>query len=139
MAFSEITPENIKILVDTFYGKIRKDDFLGPIFDEKIGDRWDQHLPKMYAFWANVMLKTGGYDGRPVPPHVGIKGISRDHFSHWLDLFHATARELYEPDQAEQFVNRSNLIAESLQIAIFRILGQEGGFVAKPWTPADNG
>ena len=138
MAFSEITPENIRILVDSFYGKIREDEVLGPIFKDKIGDRWDEHLPKMYAFWSNVMLKTGGYDGRPVPPHVGIKGINRDMFARWLTLFHATARELYEPEPAEKFVARSNMIAESLQIAIFRILGQEGGFVAKPWTPDEN-
>ena len=40
--------EDIKLLVNTFYSQVQKDDFIGPIFNEKIGNRWPEHLEKMY-------------------------------------------------------------------------------------------
>ncbi len=32
--------DDIKRLVDTFYEKVREDELIGPIFNEKILDRW---------------------------------------------------------------------------------------------------
>ncbi len=43
--------EDIKLLVDTFYDRIREDKLLGPIFDERIQDRWLIRLENMYMFW----------------------------------------------------------------------------------------
>ena len=43
--------EDIKLLVDTFYDNIRKDELLAPIFNDKIEDRWPEHLEKMYRFF----------------------------------------------------------------------------------------
>ena len=44
------TQENIRLLVDSFYGNARQDELLGPIFDNTITN-WDHHLPTMYKFW----------------------------------------------------------------------------------------
>ena len=46
--------DDIKKLVDAFYEKVRKDGLIGPIFDERIHNRWPQHLQKMYTFWQTV-------------------------------------------------------------------------------------
>ena len=35
--------EDIKLLVDSFYTKVQKDNLIGPIFNEKIGDQWPAH------------------------------------------------------------------------------------------------
>ena len=51
------TMEDVKLLVDTFYGKIREDALLSPIFNGIIQDRWPAHLEKMYRFWQTVLLK----------------------------------------------------------------------------------
>ena len=48
--------EDVKILVDTFYGKIRQDDLLADIFNQIIQDNWSTHLEKMYRFWQTVLL-----------------------------------------------------------------------------------
>jgi len=48
--------EDVKLLVDTFYSKVRNDDTLAPIFNERIGDRWPEHLEKMYTFWQTTLL-----------------------------------------------------------------------------------
>lgn len=37
-------------LVETFYGKIRDDELLGPIFNQRIAD-WPAHLARMKGFW----------------------------------------------------------------------------------------
>lgn len=48
----------IERLVDTFYGRVRADDILGPIFAARIKD-WGPHLQRMYAFWSSVTLQIG--------------------------------------------------------------------------------
>lgn len=48
--------DDIRSLVYTFYDKIRADEFIGAIFNEKIKDRWPQHLEKMVCFWQTVLL-----------------------------------------------------------------------------------
>ena len=39
-----ITPDDVTLMVDTFYRAIREDDLLGPIFNNIIQDRWPEHL-----------------------------------------------------------------------------------------------
>jgi hemoglobin len=52
----------------------------------------------MTDLWCSVVLKTGAYEGRPVPAH--LKTVVEDDFAIWLGLFHATVRELCKPDVA---------------------------------------
>jgi hemoglobin len=40
-------------------------------------------------------------------------------FGTWLDLFEATASDLFVPDIAEQFACKARRIAESLKLALF--------------------
>ena len=83
----------ISILVDSFYARVRRDELLGPIFNEKIGDHWPQHLAKLKDFWSSVALNTGRYDGRPMPVHMAIPGIGRMHFDVWIGLFEKTLQD----------------------------------------------
>lgn len=59
--------DDVKLLVDTFYGKVRADALLGPVFDARIQDRWPVHLEKMYSFWQTTLLGEHTYTGRPFP------------------------------------------------------------------------
>ena len=69
---------------------------LGAIFAAAIADdAWPQHLEQMYAFWSSVMLTSGRYRGDPVSTHRGVSGIEPPMFGNWLDLFEATAAELF--------------------------------------------
>lgn len=81
--------EDIRFLVDSFYGRVRQDALIGPIFDGVIGDRWPQHLEKMYHFWETVLLGNHTYFGSPFPPHAKLP-IGADHFNCWLKLWHQT-------------------------------------------------
>ena len=107
----------ISTLVGIFYQRIRKDEVLGPIFNEAITD-WDAHLPRMKNFWCAVALNTGTYSGRPVPAHQQLNGITSDHFARWLALFKETLEDTAPTPQAvDYFMERANRIAKSLQLA----------------------
>lgn len=118
--FDTVTEETIKALVDEFYGRVRRDPALGPVFDRAIAPRaWPAHLQKMYAFWSSVMLTSGRYKGNPVAVHGRVEGIEAPLFGNWLDLFEASAIDLFVPEIAERFVQAARRIAESLKLALF--------------------
>lgn len=102
-------------LVRSFYGKVRQDELLGPIFAERIED-WEPNLKKMTAFWSSVALKTGQYHGRPVPAHLPLP-IEGQHFERWLTLFRQTATEICSPEGAAVVVEAAERIARSLRMA----------------------
>ncbi len=108
----------ISTLVERFYGRIRADEMLGPIFAARIAN-WPAHLDRMKAFWRSVLHNSGEFAGNPMLKHKLIKGIGSEHFSHWLELFYATLRELESHPQATQLVgDRARMIADSLLTGI---------------------
>ena len=106
-------------LVRDFYARVRKNPRLGPIFAREIAGDWEPHLQKMTAFWCSVMLKTGDYQGRPVPAHTKLEDVREEDFAIWLGIFRETARDRCTPDVAEVFIERAERIARSLQLAMF--------------------
>ena len=117
--YDVVTEDTIKAQVDAFYARVRRDAVLGPIFTAAIADSaWPVHLEKMYAFWSSVMLTSGRYKGDPVSTHRKVVGIESPMFGNWLDLFEATALELFIPEIAEQFACKARRIAESLKLAM---------------------
>ena len=112
-----VDEEMIGMLVDRFYAAVRRDEILGPVFEARIQD-WDDHLEKLRAFWSSVVLMTGSYKGRPMPVHLAIEEISKEHFARWLDLFGKTALAVCPPAAAALFIDRAGRIAESLQMGI---------------------
>jgi hemoglobin len=116
----QVSEETIKQLIDSFYGRVRRDPGLGPVFAKAIvEDAWPAHLEKMYAFWSSVMLTSGRYKGNPVIVHRRIDGITPPMFGDWLDLFEATATDLFVPEIACRFVSAARRIAESLKLVLF--------------------
>lgn len=113
--------EDIRLLVDSFYSKVRNDQLLGIIFQEKIGDEWPKHLEKMYRFWQTILLEEPTYSGRPFPPHATLP-VSKEHFDRWLSLFHETLDAYFTGEKAEEAKWRAGKMAELFQhkIAYFR-------------------
>lgn len=106
-------------VVHGFYAEIRKDDLLGPIFNAAIKpEAWPRHLGKMCDFWSSTLLRSGRYEGRPLPPHLIIPGLGEVHFRRWLTLFRATVRRICPADAAALFMERALRIAHSFRLAI---------------------
>lgn len=91
--------EDIKLLVDSFYGRVRKDSLLKDIFDDRIQDRWPAHLEKMYRFWQTVLLEEHTYHGSPFVPHANLP-VELQHFEQWINLFYETVDELFAGEKA---------------------------------------
>jgi len=117
------TFEDIQLLVDTFYGKVRADKLLGHIFNEKIQDRWPEHLDKMYTFWQTVLLDEHTYFGSPFPPHAQLL-VNKEHFEQWIGLFIETVDENFKGENADKAKLQGERMAQIFhaKISYFRNL-----------------
>lgn len=108
------TPEDIKLMVDSFYEKVNRDELLSPIFNDFANVDWQHHLPKMYAFWSFVILGIQGYQGRPFPPHA-LLPVNSEHFNKWLELFQKNIDEQFSGINAEITKEKARNIALTFQ------------------------
>ncbi|HKR89223.1 MAG TPA: group III truncated hemoglobin [Phenylobacterium sp.] len=104
-------------LVTAFYGKVRRDPQLGPIFNREVED-WDEHIAKLCDFWSSVLLMTGRFKGQPMLVHAKLADIGPAHFVRWLELFRQTAGEVCPPEAAALFCAKADSIGESLQLGV---------------------
>lgn len=104
------TMDDIRLLVDSFYGDIRNDTLLGPIFNNIIQDRWPQHLNKMYCFWQTVLLNEHTYSGSPFLPHAKLE-VHQVHFDKWLELWHKSIDSHFDGEIANEAKWRGDKMA----------------------------
>jgi hemoglobin len=102
--------DDIKLMVNTFYGRIQKNEVLGPIFEEKVGSRWEQHLEKMYRFWQTILFNEHTYSGAPFPPHARMP-IDESHFIIWVQNWTGTVDEFFAGPIADEAKKRGTLMA----------------------------
>jgi hemoglobin len=125
-----VTEAQLSTLVQRFYGKVREDEVLGPVFNHAISD-WPHHLGKMVDFWSSVMLTTGRYKGNPMMMHLKhVARIRPEMFGRWLELWGETAREVLDDAGAEAVIAKAERIAESLQLGMFFRLEPRGNVAA---------
>lgn len=113
--------KDIAQLVNTFYGQVRADELLGPIFNTVVGDHWDEHLPKMYSFWGMSLFGEGGYRGHTVQKHVELDKtfhLEEAHFNRWISLWEATVNSLYAGPIAEQAKKKATLMMQLIRIKV---------------------
>jgi hemoglobin len=101
---------DIKLFVDEFYSKVRKDELIGPVFSAVITSDWQPHLDKMYAFWNAALFGVAGFKGNPFAKHAPLP-IAQPHFDRWLELFTATIDSHFEGPMAQDTKNRAGLMA----------------------------
>lgn len=101
---------DVILLVDSFYDSVKKEELLGHVFNDVAKVNWETHLPKMYDFWEHILFQSGGYRGRPFPPHLEINNkekITTAHFNKWLTLFHQTIDENFKGEKALELKQKS--------------------------------
>jgi hemoglobin len=93
---------DVSKLVRNFYGKVRNNESIGPIFNEIVED-WEFHLEHLTDFWEMVLLQSGPGAGKfnPMKVHrdvdVATDNIITDlHFETWLGLWITTIEEEFE-------------------------------------------
>ena len=71
---------DIKLLIESFYGKARIDPLLGPVFAAAVkDDEWPHHIETITTFWNSVLFMVPGYRGGAFRKHAPLP-IEKRHF-----------------------------------------------------------
>jgi hemoglobin len=116
---TDITHESIQDLVQVFYGRVREDEILSPVFNKALGNDWALHEAKLVEFWSTIVLDSRSFKGNVYGTHMALTDIEPAHFTRWLGLFEQTTHELFDEQCAEQFLKMAYRVASSLQIGFF--------------------
>lgn len=117
--------KDVRILVHTFYAKIREDDLLGPIFNGQIpAEKWPEHLSKLTDFWETNLFGIAKFKGNPTGKHKGLDKslgytIEQVHFGKWLQLWFETINELYEGELATKAKDAARKMSTGQFLAIW--------------------
>ena len=111
---------DIECLVDTFYSRVQNHDDLGPIFNNKIGDNWGNHLEIMYRFWETLLLNDKTYSGSPFSKHIDLP-IEPENFDQWIAIFTKTVDDLFEGEKANEAKLRAQNIASMFKYKLSKI------------------
>ncbi|OHX68278.1 group III truncated hemoglobin [Flammeovirga pacifica] len=115
--------EDIILLVNSFYDKVKQHPTLGPFFNEQIKIDWDKHLPIMYDFWESNLFSVNKYKGNPVVTHQSVDKISsieQKHFGHWLQLWFNTLDQHFQGVNADTLKSRARNMSHMLFMKIFQ-------------------
>lgn len=119
------TRADIQKLVHRFYGKIREDQLLGPIFNQHIAEhQWPEHLEKLTDFWETNLFGIPKFKGSPTQKHIQVDKnlnytIEQRHFGQWVQLWFATIDELFEGDLADRAKNAARKMSTGQFLAIW--------------------
>ncbi|MEE9272486.1 MAG: group III truncated hemoglobin [Robiginitomaculum sp.] len=116
-----ITEEDITAITKVFYAWVRRDNLLGPIFNEKIGtsnDKWKPHIAHINDFWSGIFLKSNRFNGNPMTKHAFLEGLTPAHFTRWLELFEKAGAKTLPPTKAAHFNATAKRIGQSLQMGL---------------------
>lgn len=116
------TRDDIKIMVDSFYEKAKIDSLIAEFFEDL---DWDEHLPRIYSFWSNLLLNDGSYKGNPMIPHVKLarkKMLEKEHFERWVKIFQLNVDELFSGTIADMAKLRAGGIAQIMPFKIKQLL-----------------
>ncbi|WP_347158780.1 group III truncated hemoglobin [Pontibacter chitinilyticus] len=116
--------EDIKLLVDEFYGLVGDDELLSPIFLYRLNAYWKPHLEKMYTFWNAALFGIKGYAGNPFAKHATME-VDSTHFNRWLQLFTTTVDKYFEGPVAEDAKKRALIMANTFERRINGLRGTD--------------
>ena len=104
---ADITSEqDVEFLVRTFYGRVLKDELLAPHFAHV---NFEEHFPRMIAFWTFILLDKAGYTGNVFDKHATLQIDSR-HFERWIHHFISTVRDFFEGEKADLAKQRAEVL-----------------------------
>lgn len=116
--------EDVYLLVNIFYKKIKKDPLLGPIFKKNIHpNEWDNHIKKLTDFWVTCLFGIAEYKGNPVKKHLKVDNsidnqLDQKHFGRWLYLWYTTIDSIYNCPLSQRAKYMARNIASTQQMII---------------------
>lgn len=116
----DLTGAVIRRVVEGFYGKVRQDALLGPVFNELVQD-WDAHIEKVSAFWRYATRLDRTYNSRDfMPAHLRHAQIEPSLLPQWLSLFRQTAMDVCTEQGAGVLIDIAERMADSIEMSLAR-------------------
>ena len=121
------SPEDLYNLVDSFYREAKKDEMLGPIFNQFVDD-WEPHVRKVASFWEATLFSLGSYKSNPIELHQKVDetldhSLVQEHFDRWVRIWHHSVDSMFSGARAEMAKQRANNIANIMFIKIYQARG----------------
>ena len=113
--------DDIGLLVERFYEKVKGDDLIGDIFNNELFFRWDTHIPIMIDFWESVLLGSATYRGNTMRVHIELNKkhpLKPEQFARWKKLFFETLDENFTGANAEDAKKKVELMEALMQAKI---------------------
>jgi len=113
--------EDVVLLVDNFYARIKEDDLISHIFNDHMELSFEEHLPIMYSFWQSVLLGTASYKGNVMLSHIELNKktpLKKEHFERWVSLWVDTTDNLFQGTRAEEAKKRAVIMKELMMFKI---------------------
>jgi hemoglobin len=115
------TPEDLHLLVTTFYQKLLSDPSISYVFTDVVKIHLEEHLPILVTFWSQAILGTGGYTKNLTQIHLDINDkeyLSPELFKTWLNHFFNSVDENFQGENSEKIKTQASQIATIMQIKI---------------------
>lgn len=91
---------DIKYLLEIFYDKARRDNLLGPVFNDRIKN-WPEHIAVMSKFWESSLFGDGLDNEDSSQKHFDLF-VENRHFDRWITLFQSTIEEEFTGRGADE-------------------------------------
>lgn len=111
-------PTSISRFVDSFYARVLRDPLLAPVFLEQAGINLDEHLPRIKAYWAKMLLGRQDYQRHMMNKHRAVDRyhpFSDDHYEKWLRLFEETLAENHVGPVSERAKNLARRVVANMR------------------------
>lgn len=126
MKYDISTREDIELLVDTFYTKVRSDETIGYFFTKIAAVAWEDHIPIMYDFWSSILINEGQYKGGLIMKHILLdkkSKLEQQHLDKWKELFFETLDELFEGETVDEAKRRAETMGQLMMFKVGRSRG----------------
>lgn len=99
--------EDITLFMTSFYDELLAQPIAAPVFE---GTDMTAHMPRIVAFWENMLFGGGRYSGSPFEPHIPLD-LRREHFEVWYETFCRVLNGLFVGPRATLLKTRAHSIA----------------------------
>ncbi len=119
--------EDIAHLMREFYGRMFKDEVMGPIFLDVAKMDLEAHIPIMCDFWELQLFQKPGYRGGMMMVHFQLHmktELEHHHFMRWLDYWYETLDSLFEGPRATWAKTVASRVARNMSQRIDEVSGR---------------
>lgn len=121
--------EDIERLMHEFYGRMFKDEIMGPIFLDVAKMDVEKHIPIISDFWELQLFQKSGYRGGMMMVHFQLhskmpEGLEHHHFMRWLDYWYETLDALFDGPRATWAKTVASRVGRNMSQRIDEVSGR---------------